>query len=275
MKTLLLATDLGPEADLALDRAIQLAVEMPATLTILHVCSAKDKALAEQELDDYLAKKERLKELQYNAVVRQSDDNSSVIISEAIALNVDLIIMGMHRKARIRELFVGTTIERVIRKGVCPLLMVKNKVKGSYGRALVGIDFSPAADRALTLAHELVTSGELYLAHVFHIPDTCVGDKIKQYAGDVILTNEERKLNEYVATQQKLLGSSGLLLKGVNVHMDQKGVHKTLFVEGQKVDAELMSIGAHSAPVLHPFRVGGTAHEILVTPPCDILITPP
>jgi universal stress protein E len=46
----------------------------------------------------------------------------------AADINTDLIVMGAHRKQFLRDVFVGTTVERVIRTGPYPVLMVNNEV---------------------------------------------------------------------------------------------------------------------------------------------------
>ncbi|MCB8823361.1 universal stress protein [Microvirga rosea] len=46
------------------------------------------------------------------------------ILRAAASTGADLIVMGAHRKQLLRDILVGTTIERVIRTGPHPVLMV-------------------------------------------------------------------------------------------------------------------------------------------------------
>ena len=72
-------------------------------------------------------------------------------------IKTDLIIMGMHSKAKFRDLFVGTTVERVVRKGVLwPVLIVKNKPTGPYKNIVAAIDFAPGSKSALRTGYGIV-----------------------------------------------------------------------------------------------------------------------
>lgn len=49
---------------------------------------------------------------------------AEVILSQAERLTADLIVMGTHGKGLARQLVVGSTSERVLRKAPCPVLLV-------------------------------------------------------------------------------------------------------------------------------------------------------
>src|SRR3546814_14650277 len=63
--------------------------------------------------------------------------------------------MGAHRKSILRGIFVGTTIERVMRTGGRPVLMVNTPPAGGYRRVVVAIDLSPASQNAIPAAQAL------------------------------------------------------------------------------------------------------------------------
>ena len=74
------------------------------------------------------------------------------ILRTARTLKADLIVMGAHRKQLLRDIFVGTTIERVIRTGPYPVLMVNNEVQPPYRTALAAVDMSEASANAIRTA---------------------------------------------------------------------------------------------------------------------------
>ena len=63
--------------------------------------------------------------------------------------------MGAHRKQLLRDIFVGTTIERVVRTGPCPVLMVNNEAAHSYSRVLAAVDMSDISAHAVQSARAL------------------------------------------------------------------------------------------------------------------------
>jgi hypothetical protein len=71
---------------------------------------------------------------------------SDHILKYAEDHDVDLIIMGMHG-GRARALFLGSTVESVVREALCPVFAVRDSQtfgsKKSFERILVPVDFSP------------------------------------------------------------------------------------------------------------------------------------
>lgn len=118
--------------------------------------------------------------------------------------------MGMHGKAKLIDMFVGTTIEKVIRKGIKPVLMVKNKVIGNYTDVLVGTDFSAGSKQAFHVAIELFPKSNFHLIHSYSFPDTSIGDKIAQFAGGVIADMAKERLEDFVKENKKELKKHGI-----------------------------------------------------------------
>lgn len=78
--------------------------------------------------------------------------------------------MGVHRY-KTREMFRGTTAERVVRHGVHPVLVVKDPVTGPYRRVVVvATDLSSHAEAAARTAAQLAPQGEIILLHAVHQP---------------------------------------------------------------------------------------------------------
>lgn len=133
---------------------------LSAVLHILHRCPVYSfsrannqtntpKLEAESRLKNYLSGNEKLVNLEHRIDVTGGREIYAEIIRQAENVDADLIVMGMHGKATLRDMFIGTTIERVIGKGVRPVLMVKDKPFGDYKKVLVGTDFSAGSSNAL------------------------------------------------------------------------------------------------------------------------------
>lgn len=283
MKNILLATDLASETDRALERAIRLASTMEANLHILHVCApyafssssqtaSASKLEARWSLEKYLSGNQLLRGLQPSISVIESREPFIEIIKLAENIDAELIVMGMHGKSKLRDLFVGTTIERVLRKGARPVLMVKDKPHEDYTRLLVGTDFSAGSSQALQVALKLLPSGTLHLVHSYEIPDTYIGDKISQYAGDVIVTTARGKLEKFVQEHSKVLQRFADQPQNIQYRVIQGEAFRSLSHEAAEFNADLIAIGVHSRESFLPYRIGGTARDVLITPPCDVLI---
>ena len=58
---------------------------------------------------------------------------------------MDLVVLGFRGRHCFRDVFLGTTAERVVRKGDRSVLVVRNRPEEAYRRVLVAVDFSPAS----------------------------------------------------------------------------------------------------------------------------------
>ncbi len=283
MRSILLATDLAGETDRAFERAVNLALVLKTTLHILHVCppSPLDSKTnggnspnqnVKKRLNSYLASNKDLTSVEHTITVKENREPFAEIIKLAEEVNAELIVMGLHGKSKFRDKFFGTTIEKVIRKGTLPVLMVKDKPLGEYKNILVGTDFSAGSSQALQLALGLAPKGTLNIVHFYNIPDTYIGDKISQYAGDVIQTTENAKLEKFVNDNCADLIKRTSVQPDFHYRLAQGEAYTGLLREAAEVNAELIAIGTSSQPNLMPYKLGGTAHDILTNPPCDVLV---
>jgi len=96
-------------------------------------------------------------------------DPFDAIVRTAAAQAADLVVMGAHRRQLLRDIFVGTTIERVIRTGHHPVLMVNNEVDAPYGVVLAPVDLSDASANAIRAARAagLIDGVRLEVLHAF------------------------------------------------------------------------------------------------------------
>ena len=175
---LLCATDLSSRSDRALRRAGVLARAADAELVLLSVVDDDQPTRLvkseRREVTILLAEQSRtmheLQGLQPRLRV-EVGDAFDAIIRVADAEEADLVVMGEHRKRLLRDVFVGTTIERVMRLGNRPVLMVNGPAERPYRRILAAVDASEPAAHALRTAHRLgfLARAELTAFHAFEL----------------------------------------------------------------------------------------------------------
>src|SRR5262249_25093660 len=156
---ILLASDLTERSRCALIRAVQLKRATAAGLTLLHVAEpgltgelARSRQAAamttmETHFSDVSAGK--LRRVVFKVLV---GDPVAAIVEEAEWASADLVVLGEPGKHRIKELFAGTTAERVIRHSRRPVLVAKVRSDQPYRRVVIAFDRSEAAQRALATA---------------------------------------------------------------------------------------------------------------------------
>ena len=283
MKNILLATDLATQTNRAFERAIQLASTLSAKCHILHVCplyflpSKKKQTIslkqdAETMIKNTLAGYKEAKELKTSITVIEGGETFAEIIHHAEKVRAGLIVMGMHGKVKLRDMFVGTTIERVIRKGIKPVLMVRDSPVGGYKKVLVGTDFSAGSKQAFLLALELAPKSTFDLVHCYGFPNIYMGDHMAQHAEDVIADLASDRLERFVKQHKRVLKKYNVTPQKFNFGMVRGDTFSSLTNKASNLKADLIAIGTYSNVSLMPYKLGGTAKDILTNPPCDVLV---
>lgn len=143
MKKILVPTDFSEQAENALKVAVQLAKINDSEIYLLHMLelplqeidalstpSALPEAmffmkLAEQKFEALLSKS-YLKDIRVYDIVKNFPSFSSVI-DTCHEHDVDLIVMGSHGASGLKEMFIGSNAEKVVRTSDIPVLVIKGK----------------------------------------------------------------------------------------------------------------------------------------------------
>jgi len=277
MKRLLVATDLSPRSDRALDRALALTEELESELVVLHLVdeelpsSVADrlKEEAESAIDEQLGASRAFKK---GSVARKVEFGTGFrdIIKEADTSEADLIIMGTHRDHSLGDFFLGTTVERVVRRGNQPVLVVKDRMKGPYRRVLVGVDFSVYSRRAVEFALKFVPKGEIILVHAFDLPFK--GFIYDQSTLDDVTKTQHKQMDAMLMEEmQALLTSLPSPPASLERIMLEGTVREVLSSQVKKLRPDLLVVGTHGRTGVTHALLGSVAGSLLSEPPCDVL----
>ncbi|MFH4967317.1 universal stress protein [Gaetbulibacter sp. M240] len=184
MKKIIVPIDFSEHSEFALETAAKLAEKYQAELLVLHMLEMSDvmftasdnlqnqKAafflqLAEQKFEEFL-EKDYLKDIQVTPIVKHFKVFSEVndVASEN---NANLIVMGSHGTSGVREFFVGSNTERVVRNAEVPVLVVKQRLSDiSFDDVVYATDFSIESIEVYHKALMLIKSlgAKPYFVHV-------------------------------------------------------------------------------------------------------------
>jgi nucleotide-binding universal stress UspA family protein len=145
LKNILVATDFGEAADVALTYGRELAARFGATLHVLHVAEniyinafgAESYAALAPKLQEELEASAggRLDELLVDSdhsgpptkrAILTSSSPACAIVDYARENNIELIVMGTHGRGALAHLVMGSVAERVVRLAFCPVLTVRH-----------------------------------------------------------------------------------------------------------------------------------------------------
>ncbi len=280
MKTILMATDLSARSDIGLRRAVFVACKAKASLHILHVVDCDlPLAMAEQLregaerfIHEQVAKIDAAADIDVH-VSAVFGDPCDDIAAVAADLSADLIVVGRHRPRGIAEFFTGTTVGRMARTTVVPLLVASRARDAAYDRAVVGIDFSACAVNAVSVATDLVGEGAVTLVHAYHVPFKALTMRTDR-SGALSDLDREHIEAELQRDVDAWVAKAGLQKAGSVVELHEGAAIDILPQVAVKTKADLICLGAHSRSWLSTAVLGSTVTELLSYSDYDVLIAP-
>jgi nucleotide-binding universal stress UspA family protein len=277
LKRVLVATDFSPRADVALRRAAQIVSEHGAALSLLHVrdADARGDMVSRQPTRNGEALRQKIDKLSLphkaTATVRIATGKPFVeIIRRARDEGAELVVLGAHGEHFLKDLLLGTTAEKVARKGDRPVLVVKRAAQGPYRRVLVPVDFSENSRHALELALRLAPDAQFHVLHVYQgfeaqlrragIPTSEIVRHQRPLAKEA-----RRDLNAF-------LGSIDHRGKPIRREVWNGRAHHEITTVAKRLRAELVAVGSTGRTGLPYILLGSVAEHVLREVSCDVLV---
>lgn len=290
---LVLAAIADPQATVqpVIDRAKRLALASNAELVLFH--AVFDSALSGRPFFDStrLARSRgalvalRTKELERHArelrrhgidvethVVWEEPAYES-IIRAAIREDADLVIAGPHaRRSSSGPFSLRQTDWQLLRFCPRPLWMVRTIAEHS-GAILAALDPMHLNDKPASLDAALLAAGSMFAerlgaqVHAVHsMPDAA-------YPMGTSRSSQAELRNKVRKKLQRATNKHGVPAR--NIHVLRGSPERTIPELAEKLDAQLLVMGAISRRGLKRFAIGSTAERIIDSVPCDVLIIKP
>ena len=281
IENLLMATDLSTRSTNALARSLELATAHQAKLTVLHVLDedipaatqARVADAAREEIEDCIAKIGRPATVDISVDVVPGKDYQD-ILRAAETKSADLIVTGVHRNESGARPISGTTMERVIRKGAWPVLVVADEVKASYQKLVVAVDFSAYSRFAIRNAVALAPNAEFYFVHAFIVP--FAGFQTSRDVRQEIREGHEKELAAMIQEEMDALIASSVdapkdLENRFHTIVRHGDVNSVLSEEIKALSPDLLVLGTHGRVGIAHAVLGSVAERFLNHPPCDVM----
>jgi nucleotide-binding universal stress UspA family protein len=289
--SLLIPVDLSPVSDRVLGRVALLPLAEGARLTLLHSVpqNLQRRAQRRAERDARRALDGEAKSLARTLPKSVAIEHvvmvgapAAEIAKCASSAKAELIVMGRGGSRAFRDVFLGSTAERVIRKGQLPVLVVRLPPRTPYRRPALALDLDQAAHEALALLLRVIPPPRPRAA-VIHAYDAPFQGLI--YPSLSIDEAEEyRDQFRQKATRElaKILGT-GLAQAGASPNdtppwkiLVRYGAPRTIIDKTvKKAETDLLVLGTHGySGVTHAF-LGTVAGDVLRGVTCDVLVVPP
>jgi nucleotide-binding universal stress UspA family protein len=288
VKRIVAATDMSPFASRAETRAALLAQQLGSELHLLHVIDNLaletlrhlDHPLdTEQRLIDssrnHLAEIEHKCSEKYGIQVMTTTLNVgrtyAEIVRYAELLDVGLVVLGAHGGSLVRDLFVGSTVDKVLRKLTRPLLIVKREPEARYRNILIPVDFSESSRRATELATNIVPHAHITVLHAYEVPfktnlhSAGVNNKLIQVYETEIHAQKNKEMQKFISE----LEVPGVSLSGI---LEQGTVFDVIRKKTETLESDLIVIGKYGQSERDEMLPGGVTTGVIQEVGCDILV---
>jgi nucleotide-binding universal stress UspA family protein len=278
MKSILIATDLSVRSDRALQRALNLAKNYKAKLTILYVIDEDSPEILHEDLSK-LAKKEifeavkgKTKNVDY-AVEIVTGIPHIKILQTALKIKADILVIGLHRHTNKVNSMMGSVIERVVKNSLKPVLVVRERPESEYKKILVAFDFNSHSKNSLKLALSLFPDANFTLMHSYHMPLLGIMGASNSALEDEHKQDCENEMNDTLKEVIKNISKASKRSYKITNKLENGSIIDVLNKEVLYSKAQLMVIGTNGRSGISRMLSVNVAETFLIDPPCDVLVT--
>lgn len=280
LHNIIAAIDTSAMADEVLKRAISLAKEEKAQVTVLHSIDIPlfDKPFGDVSGEEAVREKiaAKMDALNTEAAVEYfitltRGKPSDEIVYESEKLQSDLIIIGAHGKESIKDTFFGSTAHHVAQKSHLPVLIIKTPVTDGYRNILTLTDLSEASKKSVLFAKELFKDAEINISYAYtQISDLSVDfynlETERESYKEIVRARVEKDVEAF----QKSVGMDNAeVIEGFDP------VGEMLLETAIEQKSDLVVLGTHGVKVSDTVLYGSTASYLMKKVPSDVLIYVP
>lgn len=290
LRSLLVPIDLTAVSDRVLGRVALLPLADGARVTLLHVVPrdfpVRARERAERDAGRSLGREAKHlaralpKGVGVETIVRVG--SAAPEIAEcATSTRAELVVMGRGGSRALRDTFLGSTAERVIRRGQIPVLAVRRAPRAAYERPAVALDLHPGSAEVLALLLRLIPPPRPRVAmiHAFDTPYReliypSLSEEDAEEWQDELGRTATHRLAKLVAASLARAGVSPAEAPPWRTHVRCGPARLVIEKVVGKAESDLLVLGTHGySGVAHAF-LGTVAGDVLRQVACDVLVVP-
>lgn len=241
-------------------------------------------AMSVHALLDPLARPLRERGLDVTVETECGDPLHVALAERTKRTSADLVVKDTHHHSLLKRTLMTNTDWNLIRSCPTPLLLTKEKPWGVRPRVLAAVDPGHANDKPAALDHRILEhasafakalEGQLDVVHAY-VPLAVIAaatggaPPMAASVSPQELAAEEAERRKQV---QELVAPYGV--QPNRLHLELGGPADLLPRVAQKIDADIVAMGAISRSGLKRVFLGATAEDVLEHLPCDALVIKP
>lgn len=284
--SLLVPTDFSPLTDRVLNRVALLPLAARARVTLLHAVppmlplGAERRAArnAKQALTEARSQLSELLPSGARVGTRVEIESApTAIAATARSTDAELIVMGRGSPRGLRDAFMGSTAERVIRKSLLPVLAVRTPARTAYRRPLAALDTDHGATQVIALLLQLLSTPRpsVSVVHAYDVP-------FRELRYPQLSQEDFSEVRDHYR-QQAMIHLTQIL--GEQLPAEERArwrlqanfgnARAVVLKAAKKKRCDVLALATHGyGGVAHAF-LGTVAGDVLRHATCDVLIVPP
>ncbi|MBA3058335.1 MAG: universal stress protein [Gammaproteobacteria bacterium] len=287
--SLLVATDLSASSRHAAQRAAMLANRPGTKLDLVYVVEKNALADLRRLLGEQSAAMEGRFQSQANEALTQlaaqmhascgttvnfhvvEGSVPSAIAAQADSAGANLLVVGARGAGFMRHWLLGATAERLLRKTVRPILVVKQAPHESYRSVLVPVDFSPLTPFAIELTLDISPQVQLILLHACELPF----EGKMRFAGveeATILQHRETIRREALARLHEVAIDAKLAPGKWRPLVVFGNPSHCILEQEEEQGADLIVLGKHGMGMTEELLLGSVTKHVLSQARSDVLV---
>jgi len=286
---LIVATDLSPKSEMALDKAIEIAKKYDKWLEVVHVVNHgvfdwlfKSLGIKSEEMDENRAKKlqeisdqirEKLsrKHDKLHIDVRYGHPATEVIEYCKEKEGTIIFVGNTGEYHEVEKLLLGTTVKRIIENSPVPILLAKNNKSSKYKNILVPIDLTDNSLKSVEYASYLFDDAHITLFYVYEatsefrlryygIPEDQINSMIEDQKNRARLEAESFFNRIECKDRASIITAAGSMSSEIIIN------------EANKIGADMIAISAYKINDIASKVVGNIANDVLENSNLDVLV---
>lgn len=197
-------------------------------------------------------------------------------LPDTLALHVgagDLLVIPQRSPRAIAHWLAGPDAIRMLRACPCPVLVARGAARRRLCQIVVGVEFTPAAQRRAMLACLLDRDADVEL---FHAVDTSAERQLRQAeVEDAVLRSYRDNCMKHAQMRLRGMTQSLATLGHEVVSVALRGdPARQLVARQQWTGADLLVVGKQRRHAVFDAVLRSTAHQVLALARCDVLLVP-
>lgn len=282
IKNILLAADGSEYSESAAREAVYLAKACESKLSLIYVLEINPefeteglKFVEKMEIEarEYIEKirKDASKEnVEFEVIVRRSDNAYKAIVEEAEKGKSDVIIMGTRGRTGLKKLIMGSVTAKVIGHAPCNILVVPKGAKNDCRNILTATDGSRYGSAAAAMAIEIAKrcNSNLTIISVFPSEDVVHVEHARLQLR-AAAEDEFKKMETHVRDIKDKAVKEGVKAEG---YLLSGSAAETIIETANEYKADIVILGSHGRTGLDRLVMGSVTERVIVLSSCAVLV---